>query len=300
MENEFIEQAQRRIRQSATVAPGEHAPTLPGLDRIANARASLPDAARETYLTGLGPAATFNHLIDDIVPGLNGENRSGRYWGFVTGSTLPIAEVADNIVSAYDQNVQVHLPDQTIATEVEDAALKMLLRLLRLGEPERWQGRTFTTGATASNILGLACGREAVIEVRLPEGLGGVGEIGLLRACKKARIEKIQVLTSMGHSSLSKAASVVGLGRTSVKALPLSDAEPWRLNISAVERELQRTDVASIIVVSAGEVNTGRFATAGFEDMKRLRRIADRYLAWIHVDGGSKQPHTHALNLESR
>ncbi|KAI0875663.1 pyridoxal-dependent decarboxylase [Hypoxylon argillaceum] len=285
MENEFIEQAQRRIRQSATVAPGEHAPTLPGLDRIANARASLPDVARETYLTGLGPAATFNHLIDDIVPGLNGENRSGRYWGFVTGSTLPIAEVADNIVSAYDQNVQVHLPDQTIATEVEDAALKMLLRLLHLGEPERWQGRTFTTGATASNILGLACGREAVIEVRLPEGLGGVGEIGLLRACKKARIEKIQVLTSMGHSSLSKAASVVGLGRTSVKALPLSDAEPWRLNISAVERELQRTDVASIIVVSAGEVNTGRFATAGFEDMKRLRRIANRYLAWIHVDG---------------
>ncbi|KAI0110836.1 pyridoxal-dependent decarboxylase [Nemania sp. FL0031] len=285
MESGFVEQAQRRIRQSAAVAPGEHAPTLPGLEKIAHARASLPDAAGKNYLLGLGPEATFNHLMDDIVPGLNGENRSGRYWGFVTGSTLPIAEIADNIVSAYDQNVQVHLPEQTIATEVEDAALKMLLRLLDLGEPEQWQGRTFTTGATASNILGLACGREAVVSSRLAEGSDSVGEIGLLRACMKAGVEEIQVLTSMGHSSLSKAASVVGLGRTSVKSLPFSDAEPWRLNIDAVERELQRGNVASIIAISAGEVNTGRFATTGIEDMKRLRRLADQYQAWIHVDG---------------
>ncbi|KAI3342459.1 pyridoxal phosphate-dependent transferase [Ustulina deusta] len=281
----FIEQAQRRIRESAAVAPGEHAPTLPGQDKLANARASLPDVTRTDYLSGLGPEATFSHLVEDIVPGLNGQNRSGRYWGFVTGSILPIAEVADNIVSAYDQNVQVHLPNQTIATEVEDAALKMLLHMLRLGEPDQWEGRTFTTGATGSNILGLACGREAVIASRLAEGSESVGELGLLRACMKAGIAEIQVLTSMGHSSLSKAASVVGLGRASVKVLPFSDAEPWRLDIDAVERELQRESVASIISISAGEVNTGRFATTGMDDMKRLRRLADQYRAWIHVDG---------------
>ncbi|KAI0526675.1 pyridoxal phosphate-dependent transferase [Xylaria bambusicola] len=281
----FIGQAQRRIRESAAVAPGEHAPTLPGPDKLAHARASLPDAARTDYLSGRGPEATLDHLLDDIVPGLNGQNRSGRYWGFVTGSTLPIAEAADNIVSAYDQNVQVHLPNQTIATEVEDAALKMLLRLLRLGEPEQWEGRTFTTGATGSNVLGLACGREAVITARVSDSSKSVGELGLLRACAKAGIEEIQVLTSMGHSSLSKAASVVGLGRAAVKLLPFSDAEPWRLDIDAVERELRRENVASIIAISAGEVNTGRFATAGVEDMTRLRRLADQYRAWIHVDG---------------
>lgn len=282
---DFVEQAQRRIRQSA-VAPGEHAPTLPGPEKLARARASLPDATAVDYLAGRGPEATLSHLLDDIVPGLNGQNRSGRYWGFVTGSTLPIAEAADNIVSAYDQNVQVHLPDETIVTEVEDAALKMLLRLLKFGEPEQWEGRTFTTGATGSNILGLACGREAVVTARITDSSESVGELGLLQACRRAGIEEIQVLTSMGHSSLSKAASVVGLGRSSVKLLPYSDAEPWRLNIDAVERELRRENVGSIISISAGEVNTGRFATTGVEDMKRLRRLADRYGAWIHVDGG--------------
>ncbi|KAI1817393.1 pyridoxal-dependent decarboxylase [Poronia punctata] len=285
MEKDFTTLAQARIREEVAVADGTHAPTLPGLDKLARARASLPDASSEHYLSGRGPNATFDHLMNDIVPGLNGQNRSGRYWGFVTGSALPIAEVADNIVTAYDQNVQVHLPTQTISTEVEDAALKMLLSLLDLGQPEQWEGRTFTTGATASNILGLACGRETVIASRLPDGSGSVGELGLLRACNRAGIEEIQVLTSMGHSSLSKAASVVGIGRTSVKLLPFSDAEPWRLNLDAVEKELQREGVASIIAVSAGEVNTGKFALAGIEDMKRLRNLADRYQAWIHVDG---------------
>ncbi|KAI1270134.1 pyridoxal phosphate-dependent transferase [Xylariaceae sp. FL1019] len=286
MDDQFMTKAYGLIRTTAAVPPSSHAATLPKPSQLSHARSKLPNSSHADYLSGVGPNTTLEHLLSDIVPALNGENRSGRYWGFVTGSTLPIAEVADNIVSAYDQNVQVHLPTQTIATEVEDAALKMMVRLLELGEPEEWAGRTFTTGATACNVLGLACGRETVVAQRLEgEGCGAVGELGLLRACMKAGVEEIQILTSMSHSSLSKAASVVGLGRDSVKLLPFSDAEPWRLNIDAVEKKLQRENVASIIAISAGEVNTGRFATNGLEDMKRLRGLADRYKAWIHVDG---------------
>jgi glutamate/tyrosine decarboxylase-like PLP-dependent enzyme len=114
-----------------------------------------------------------------------------------------------------------------------------------------------------------------------------VAEAGLLAACIAGGVREVQVLTSMGHSSLSKAASVVGLGRGSVKELGVSAAEPWRLDLDAVERELQREadGVVSIIVVSAGEVNTGRFAT-NVLDMPKLRSLADRHGAWIHVDGG--------------
>lgn len=250
---------------------------------------------------GTGRDATLAHLLHDIVPALNGENLSGRYYGFVIGSTLPIAEAADNIVTSLDQNAHMHLPGQSVSAAVEDVALRALIRLLRL-DPDStetatstsassetvWSGRIVTTGATASNILGLACGREATIRRRHPRGLGP-SELGLLTACREAGVQDIQVLTSMGHSSLSKAASVVGLGSGAVKELPLSAAEPWRLDLDAVEREVQRGDssgVVSIIVVSAGEVNTGRFATRGEGDMRRLRALADRYQAWLHVDGG--------------
>lgn len=255
---------------------------LPAPSSIAKATASLPNSLP---VTGLGEEATEAHLLSEIIPGFNGPKTASNYYGFVTGGVFPIAEVADNIVTAFDQNVQVHLPDQSVSTAVEDRALSMLVELLNLGAG--WNGRIFTTGATGANILGLACGREAVIDHRL-KGKPGVGEVGLLAACMEARVKKIQVLTTMGHSSLYKAASVVGLGRDSVKDIPFSKDEPWRMDLDMLERELKRGDegIASIVAVSAGEVNTGKFATDGESTMKQIRDLCDKHGAWLHVDGG--------------
>jgi glutamate/tyrosine decarboxylase-like PLP-dependent enzyme len=130
----------------------------------------------------------------------------------------------------------------------------------------------------------LACGREAVLANKLQEA--SVGDLGLLAACFQAGVKDIQLLTSAGHSSLSKAASVVGLGRASVKSLRRSRDEPWRLDLDALEESLQQTGTLSIIVLSAGEVNTGRYSVSGIEEMKRVRELADRFGSWIHVDGG--------------
>lgn len=257
---------------------------LPSPSAITRAEASLPTSLPAH---GLGEEVTEAHLLSDITPGFNGPKTSANYYGFVTGGVFPIAEVADNIVTAFDQNVQVHLPDQSISTTVEDRALKMLIELLNLGDG--WNGRTFTTGATGSNTIGLACGREAVVNARLKAvGVdGGVGELGLLAACMKAGIKEIQVLTSMGHSSLYKAASIVGLGRASVKEIAFSAKEPWRLDLGALQRELERSEdgVVSIVALSAGEVNTGMFAVDGESDMKMVRKICDEHGAWLHIDG---------------
>ena len=254
---------------------------LPSASSIAKATASL----NSLPATGLGEEATAKHLLSDITPGFNGPKTSSHYYGFVTGGVFPIAEVADNIVTAFDQNVQVHLPDQSVSTAVEDRALNMLVELLGLGDG--WEGKTFTTGATAANILGLACGREAVINNRL-HGKPGVGEMGLLAACLEAGVKNIQILTTMGHSSLYKAASVVGIGRASVLDIPVSKDQPWRIDIDLLQRNLENPnrEVANIVALSAGEVNTGRFASDGEVAMKQIRGLCDKYGAWLHVDGG--------------
>lgn len=284
MSDLFNLDAQRaRLSRRHTSEPGPGpAPTLPPLSAIKAAEASLPRPGSEAYLQGMPQEQVLRHIAEDIVPACNGPASSSRYYGFVTGGTLPIAEWADNVVSRVDQNVQVHLPTQTVATTVEDAALEMLAALLGL---TGFRGRTFTTGATGSNVLGIACGREHIVGKRLDRG-ETVGELGLLAACATAGIKELQILTSAGHSSLSKAASVVGFGRASVKELRLSGDEPWRLDIDALERELQREGVASVIALSAGEVNTGRFSLTGVEEMERVRELADQYGAWVHVDGG--------------
>ncbi|KAI9167603.1 LOW QUALITY PROTEIN: L-2,4-diaminobutyrate decarboxylase [Paramyrothecium foliicola] len=283
-----IEAQRARFAQRTAQGPSEHQ-TLPGESSLRHAEASLPTPGSPAYLAGHTAEETARHIVGDIVPALSGQAVSPNYYGFVTGGVLPIAEWADNVVSRVDQNVQVHLPAQTVSTTVEDAALRMLAALLRLGDRgDEWAGRTFTTGATASNVLGLACGREYAVGKKLGAAGGtaaSVGEVGLLRACLEAGVTDIQVLTSAGHSSLSKAASVVGLGRGSVRELRRSDDEPWRLDIDAVERELQRPGTASIIAISAGEVNTGRHSLNDMDEWKRVRELADRYGAWIHVDG---------------
>ncbi|KAM3437740.1 hypothetical protein NHJ13734_004503 [Beauveria thailandica] len=295
--------ARRHAPFSSSSSSSSAPPTLPALSTIRAAEASLPDPSSPSYLAGAAPSAVALHIARDIAPALTGQNASSRYLGFVTGGALPLAEWADNVVSALDQNVQVHLPTQTVATAVEDAALEMLARLLRL-LPDNdddddgcggWRGRTLTTGATASNVLGLACGREHVIGNKFAAAAGEeeeqqqqravVGEMGLLAAARAAGVDEIQVLTSMGHSSLGKAASVVGLGRRAVRELRLSEEEPWRFDMDAAEAAMQRPGVATILAMSAGEVNTGRYALRGIDEWKRVRALADRYGAWIHVDG---------------
>ncbi|KIM99360.1 hypothetical protein OIDMADRAFT_126850 [Oidiodendron maius Zn] len=254
--------------------------TLPSSASIVRALDSLPTTLPST---GLGEEATKTHLLTDLVPAFNGPKTSANYYGFVTGGVLPIAEFADHLVTAFDQNVQVHLPAQSISTVVEHRALDALVELLDLGHG--WEGKTFTTGATAANILGLACGRQLVVQKHLASGEPGVGEIGLLAACVKAGIREIQVLTAMGHSSLYKAASVIGLGRDSVKDIGSGKQEPWRIDIDILERELRREGVASIVVLSAGEVNTGRFSTNSLSEMLKIRELCEMHKAWLHVDG---------------
>lgn len=282
--------------QTALASFSTHA--SPEDEDVSTAASALPTVLPAR---GRGEEATLEHMLDELMHGFNGSKTSANYYGFVTGGVLPIAEVADNLVTTWDQNVGVHLPEYSVATLVEDRALAMLVELLELNGPERegalsggrWLGRTFTTGATSSNVLGLACGREAVLTRRIAARSGkksegtepiSVGELGLLEACRLAGVEEIQILTTMAHSSTFKAASIVGIGRSHVIDVGQADV-PWKFDIDALERALQKPGTASIISLSCGEVNTGRFATSNYAEVAHIRALCDKYDAWLHVDG---------------
>ncbi|KAL8742939.1 MAG: hypothetical protein Q9190_004656 [Brigantiaea leucoxantha] len=273
---------------------------LPNTANLERAHSSLVGSLPDK---GLGIEWTTNHLWQDIVPALNGQSLSSNYYGFVTGGVTPAARVGENIVSAFDQNAAVHLPDQTVATSVEDSALKLLLDLLNF-DIAAWPTRTLTTGrATASNILGLACGREYTVNEAVrrkrqrasrPTGLDieesnveTVGEHGLLTACQVAGINNVQILTTMPHSSLRKAASVVGLGRSCVREVSLS-SQSIAFDLDRLEEELKNPASASIVVISCAEVNTGLFATGSYDDVHAAFGLFARLL--------DRKPEFHAIH----
>jgi len=208
----------------------------------------------------------------------------------VVGGITPAARIAESLVSLYDQNPQVHFPDQTIASNVEDKALKLLMDLLRFDQ-SAWSG-LFSTGATAGKILGLACGREYIINQRIGSRQGedsqdSVGSLGLLRACSIAGVENIHIYTTMAHSSLYKASSILALGRFCVQDIGRSPGD-ISLDLDELERRLELCclNSVSIVAISCAEVNTGLFATDGYRKLQALRSLFNRYGTWLHVDAG--------------
>ncbi|KAL1602775.1 hypothetical protein SLS60_006196 [Paraconiothyrium brasiliense] len=261
--------------------PPEH--VLPLESIVTQARAKLQN---NLSASGLGFEETIRHIREDLAPGFNGSSRSPNYYGFVTGGSTPAAALADHLVTIYDQNAAVHLPKESIATNVEDAATSLLAQLLKL-EPSQWPHRVFTTGATASNVLGLACGREYIVAKASPrrsDTANSVGELGIVEAMHRAGLDKIQILTTVPHSSLVKAAAILGLGRASVVEVGVPGAS-HRFDVAQLKKLLEQPGTASIVAISASEVNTALFATSGIEEMQEIRKLADMYGAWIHVDG---------------
>ena len=214
----------------------------------------------------------------------------------MTGGSTPAALLADWLVSIYDQNLSVHLPQDSIATNVEVASLNQLVDLFHLPR-DQWGigasssgggGGTLTTGATASNVLGLAIGREWVLSQAAWRKTGekmSVGEHGIYETMMAAGVTKIQVLSTLPHSSIAKACSVVGLGRNCIISV-IKEGTDLEIDVDKVREEVWREGVVNILVVSAGEINTGGFATTGwFEDWRSLRKLCDENGVWIHVDG---------------
>lgn len=230
---------------------------------------SLPDK-------GLGLEETFEFLNNSVLPGLSNQSTE-NYLGFVTGGVTPAALLGDYLTTLYDQNAAAY--GGSVAPLVEIAALDLLLDLLDLNSSQ-WPGRILTSGATASNILGLAAGREYVIQRASGSDDCFTSELGIHRAITQAGLDDLQVLHCMAHSSVAKSASILGIGTRSV--ISCSDPKaPWNFDLATLEKKLATPHVGSIVVVSFGEVNTGRYTRS----INEVRILCDKYNAWLHIDG---------------
>lgn len=143
------------------------------------------------------------------------------------------------------------LQSETISTALEHRTLDMVLDLLSIPR-KTFPGRSLTTGATASNILGLACARDFVIRKALNDPNYSVSQDGFPPSVQ------IKVLTDRHHASIEKAAAVVGIGRRAI--VDLSQVESKETNFAGRLREVMSAErsvkMAYIVVGSCAEVNT--------------------------------------------
>ncbi|GAA5909108.1 hypothetical protein JCM8208_007433 [Rhodotorula glutinis] len=254
-------------------------PVTSSKDAIQHALEVLPD---DLPHEGLGLEATTTHLLSTISPALSPGQAGPRCFALITGGVTPAAQLADMLVTSFDPCVQVHWPEQTISVALEALTLSYLLDLLDLPSSAFTQN-TLTTGATASNLLGVCTGRDWVVarvkhaqgkrRWSVPDdGMGGV---------------EVDLFVADAHASVRKAAALAGLGRRSV--VQVGDAAAERegrlvsMDLVELERRLRENKArgrGSIVVTSFGEVNTGAINA----DTPAVRALCDRYGAWLHID----------------
>ncbi|HEY4224525.1 MAG TPA: pyridoxal-dependent decarboxylase [Pseudolysinimonas sp.] len=210
----------------------------------------------------IDPGAVVDELARIAEPGLMAMS-SGRFFGWVIGGTLPAALGADWMVSAWDQNAAMRLATPATAA-AEEVAGQWLLELLHLPATS---AVGFATGGTTANFVGLAAGRQHVLDQAgwdlEAEGMSGAPKITVLVGEER-------------HTSVDMALRYLGLGRGENVAAD----EQGRMLPDALAEALADVDGPVIVVLQAGNLHSG-----AFDPMRECVELAHSAGAWVHVDG---------------
>jgi glutamate/tyrosine decarboxylase-like PLP-dependent enzyme len=209
---------------------------------------------------GIDPAEVIA-LLDDVGSPATVASAGPRYFGFVIGGALPVAQAVSWLTAAWDQNAGLSIMSPTAAV-LTRTALRWVSDLL--GLPAGTNG-AFVTGATMANATCLAAARDAVLA---GHGWDAAGQ-GLVGAPPVTVVVGSEV-----HATVRKALGLVGLGRDRAVELPADDQG----RIAA--RDLPDLTAPAIVCLQAGNVNTG--ASDPFQPLIGWARDQG---AWIHVDG---------------
>ena len=220
--------------------------------------------ARPLEEEGVPALQVIDELVADTAGGILG-SQSGRFFGWVIGGGSPAAMAADWLTTAWDQNagVQACAPALSIVEEVAAGWLRQIFDL----PPETGVG--FTTGTQMAHMTCLAAARHALLRNRgwdvERKGLAGAPPIRVLANRDR-------------HTTVDRAVRFLGIGLDAIVSLATDDQS--RVPAKALRAALAESDLPTVVVLQAGELNLG-----AFDDFAALVPIAHAAKAWVHVDG---------------
>lgn len=245
--NQVMAYANQFLEEIETAPAYVPTPNDPGLDDL---------KIRETGIDIAEAILQLNKSVDSI--GIN--LCSGHYLGYVPSGGLFHAALGDFLAAITNRFAGLHTVSPG-AVKMENMLLKWMADIV--GYPEFARGN-LTSGGSMANLISVVTARDAF------EVVGK--EIG----------RAVVYITDQTHHSVAKALRIAGLGRCVVRKIPVDPA--CRMDPSALDKALAADGSAGkrpwLIVASAGTTNTGAVDPLG-----EIAEIAERYGAWLHVDG---------------
>jgi glutamate/tyrosine decarboxylase-like PLP-dependent enzyme len=253
-EDALLQEADRRAR--SYVVGADHRRVFPAAAEIA-ALAGFDEALPAQGRPGAETLALMDDLGSPATVASNGPN----YFGFVIGASLPVAAAAERLAIAWDQCASTE-DGSPAAYAIEKQASKWLLEILDL---PRSSAVAFGTSATACGLSCLAAARAELLARQgwdvVNDGLFGAPEVKV-------------VVPASTHVTVRKALQVLGFGWNRVIKAPVDDRG------RILPDQLPEIDANTLLVLQAGEVNTGEF-----DDFASVIPRAKAAGAWVHVDG---------------
>ena len=212
---------------------------------------------------GQDPARVIDTLAEAARSGTVA-SQGPRYFGFVTGGSVPAAIAADWLVSAWDQNAQMFVMSP-FAAVVEQVVAEWVKELF--GLPPEWSVG-FVTGAQMATFTSLLVARHELLR-RVGWDVEGQGLTGA---------PPIDVIVSdESHRTVFTALRMLGLGTERVRRVE-TDAQ-GRMRPAHLARLLGEGQGPCLVCAQIGNVNTGD--TDPIEAIAGLTRERG---AWLHLD----------------
>jgi aromatic-L-amino-acid/L-tryptophan decarboxylase len=191
---------------------------------------------------------------------------SANYFGLMNPTPTYMAVLAEALVAALNPQL-ASLARSQLAARIERETVRWI------GERVRWDkpfDGTFTSGGNEANFSAIAM----ALTMRFPESV----EEGLASCGAKP----VFYTSDEAHHSLDKSAGLLGLGRKSLRRIPVNAAA--QMDTAQLEAQITQDKAAGFtpfcVVATAGTTNSG-----AIDDLIRIADICKRRQLWFHLDG---------------
>lgn len=208
-------------------------------------------------------------VMADVQRVADGSRHNGhpRMFGYVQSSASFAGVIGDLLASALNQNVTSWRSAPSGAT-VEHQVIEWLKEMVGFGP--KGIG-VLLSGGSIANFAGLAVALRASTDIDL-------NQRGVAALPGRPRI----YTSAVTHMSIGKAASMLGVGKDAIVALPVNAA--FQMDVAALSARIEQDRAAGhhpvCVVATAGDVNTG-----AIDPLEAIAGVCAREKLWLHVDG---------------
>jgi aromatic-L-amino-acid decarboxylase len=198
-----------------------------------------------------------------ILPGVTHWNHPGFLAYFATSASAP-GILGELVSAAFNLNGMLWKTSPAL-TELEFVVMRWYA--ISLGLPAEWFGMITDTAST-STLVALAAAREATGLGIREDGLAGKPPLTIY-------------LSEEAHSSVDKAALVLGVGQQGIRRIAAD--ENFRMRVDALDDAIRR-DRAAGKHPFAVVATVGTTAATAVDPVAAIADVCQRHNLWLHVD----------------